>query len=741
MRPRYHTHMPSPPGTRLGPYEIVALLGAGGMGEVHKAIDTRLGRTVAIKLLFSEHSARFAQEARAIAALNHPHICTLYDVGPDYLVMEYIEGAPLSCPQPAENVVRLALEIAGALQAAHSKGIVHRDLKPGNILLTSSGVKLLDFGLAKVQPGAERDATLRQTQAGVIMGTAGYMSPEQIEGQPVDARSDIFSFGAVLYEMLSGRRAFAAETAVATMAAILHKEPEPLAASADLTRVVTMCLKKSLAERFQSMAEVIAALEAAKSAPTAEATPSIAVLPFVNMSGDKENEYFSDGLAEEILNALTKLAGLKVVARTSAFAFKDRNQDIRGIGETLGATHVLEGSVRKAGSRVRITAQLITTADGCHVWSERYDREMIDIFAIQDEISEAIVNVLRLKLAKASQQPAAKRPVNPAAFEAYLKGRYFWNKRTEADLNTSLEYFHRAVTLEPTYALAYAGLSDAYIMFGIFGLRAPSDAYPKAKAAALRAIELDDTLAEAYDALAHVKVSLDWDISGALESYRRAIDLNPNYSLGRRGYGYLLSMVQQHAEAIAQLQLARDSDPLSVPVNAFLSLVLLKARQYGEAIAASNKTVELEPENPLGHWILARALDAAGLFEEAAVEAEKASSLAGDSQPYAAHLAFAYARKGDRERAWKIVSEMLEQAKTKYVGTYYLGLIYASLGELDLAMQALEKAYEERNVRLLEIFDPSFDSLRSDVRFQDLVRRIELPISASRSSFGSSRPG
>jgi TolB-like protein/Flp pilus assembly protein TadD len=710
------------------------------MGEVHKAIDTRLGRTVAIKLLFSEHSTRFAQEARAIAALNHPRICTLYDVGPDYLVMEYIEGAPLSCPQPAEEAVRLALEIADALQAAHSKGIVHRDLKPGNILLTSSGVKLLDFGLAKVQPGTAADATLRQTQAGEIMGTAGYMSPEQIEGQPADARSDIFSFGAMLYEMLSGRRAFAAETAIATMAAILHKEPEPLAAPPDLVRVVTMCLKKSVAERFQSMGEVIAALEAAKIVPAAETTPSIAVLPFVNMSGDKENEYFSDGLAEEILNALTKLAGLKVVARTSAFAFKDRNEDVRGIGETLGATHVLEGSVRKAGSRVRITAQLIATVDGCHLWSERYDRELIDIFAIQDEISDAIVNVLRLKLAKASAQPATKRPINPAAFEAYLKGRYFWNKRTESDLNTSIEYFNRALELEPGYALAYAGLSDTLILLGVYELRAPGDVYPKAQAAASRALELDGTLAEAYDALAHVKAAFDWDLPGAIQLYQRAVELNPNYSAARRGCGYLLSLMQRHEEAIAQLRSARDLDPLSAPVNAFLGLVSMKARQYEQAIAASRKAVELEPSNPSGHWILARSLDAAGLFEEAVVEAEKAASLSGGSQPYAAHLAYAYAKNGNRERAWKIVHEMQDQAKTKYVGTYYLGVIYASLGEADLALESLEKAYADRNVRVLEIFDPVFDSLRSDVRFRDLVRRIGMPTSITRSSSGPIRP-
>jgi TolB-like protein/Tfp pilus assembly protein PilF/predicted Ser/Thr protein kinase len=720
------------PGTRLGPYEIVTLLGSGGMGEVHKAIDTRLGRTVAIKLLFSAHTDRFEREARAIAALNHPHICTLYDVGRDYLVMEYIEGAPLKGPLPADDAARVALEIAGALEAAHAEGIVHRDLKPGNIMLTRSGVKLLDFGLAKVKQIADVETTATQTQAGEILGTAGYMSPEQIHGQPVDARSDIFSFGAVLYEMLSGRRAFARETAVSTMAAILHKEPEPLEAPPELERVVTCCLQKSPSDRFQSMTEVIRALAAENPAPAPERTPCIAVLPFANMSGDKDNEYFSDGLAEEILNALTKLAGLKVVARTSAFAFKGRNEDIRRIGETLGATHILEGSVRKAGNRVRVSGQLIGIADGCHLWSERFDREMTDIFAIQDEISEAIVDALRLKLAGTANPPAVRRAIDPSAFEAYLKGRYFWNKRTESDLNKSIEYFNRALALEPAYALAYAGLSESLIMLGIFGLRAPGDIYPKANAAALRALELDETLAEAHDVLAHIRSAFDWDLSEAEQHYKRAIELNPNYSTARRAYGHLLALMQRHDEAIAQLKLARDLDPLSVPVNSFLGLVYMKARQYDQGIAASRTAVELDPINPQGHWVLARALDAGNQLREALAEAEKAASLSGGSQPYAGHLAYAYARIGDARRAREIVRQMLELAKTKYLGTYYLGLIYASLGEPDLAMESLEKAYEERAARLLEIFDPAFDSLRSDVRFQDLVRRIGLPMQESR---------
>jgi eukaryotic-like serine/threonine-protein kinase len=716
----------TPPGTRLGPYEIVTLLGSGGMGEVHKAIDTRLGRTVAIKLLFSAHTDRFEREARAIAALNHPHICTLYDVGPDYLVMEYIEGAPLKGPMPAQEAARLALEIAGALKAAHAEGIVHRDLKPGNIMLTRSGVKLLDFGLAKVQQIADLETTATQTQAGEILGTAGYMSPEQIRGQPVDARSDIFVFGAVLYEMLSGRRAFASETAVSTMAAILHTEPGPIEAPPELIRVVTRCLQKSQSDRFQSMTEVIAALAAENPAPAPERTPCIAVLPFANMSGDKDNEYFSDGLAEEILNALTKLADLKVVARTSAFAFKGRNEDIRGIGETLGATHILEGSVRKAGNRVRVTGQLIAIADGCHLWSERYDREMTDIFAIQDEISEAIVKVLKLKLAR-----TVRSLVEPEAFEAYLRGRYFWNRRTESDLNRSIEYFNQALALEPAYALAYAGLADTFIVLGIYGVRAPSDVYPKAKIAALRALELDETLPEGYDSLAHVKAAFDWDLPGAEQLYKRAVELNPSYSTARRGYGYTLALMQRHDEAIAQLKRARDLDPLSVSVNAFLGLVYMKGRQYDHAIAASRAAVELDQNNPQGHWILARALDAADQLSEALSEAEKATSLSGGSQPYAGHLGYAYARVGDRSRAQEIVRQMLELAKTRYVSAYYLGLIYGSLGETDLAIESLEKAYQERNTRMLEVFDPAFDSLRSDVRFQDLVRRIGLPMQES----------
>jgi serine/threonine-protein kinase len=698
------------------------------MGEVYKATDTRLGRTVAIKLLRSAHSDRFEREARAIAALNHPHICTLHDIGPNYLVMEYVEGSTLRGPLPLDEAMRLALQIASALEAAHAKGIIHRDLKPDNIIITQMGVKLLDFGLAKLELTAEvSETTVNETLAGTILGTIAYMSPEQVEGKPADGRSDIFSFGLVLHEMLSGRRAFSGENSISRMAAILHKEPEPLEAPPEVARIVTRCLRKSPAQRFQTMKELKAALEGVNLTLPAESEASIAVLPFANLSGDKDNEYFSDGLAEEILNALTKLHGLKVAARTSAFAFKGRNEDIRLIGETLHVTHVLEGSVRKAGSRLRITAQLISIADGCHVWSERYDREMTDIFAIQDEISQAIVTVLKLKLAKPASRALGRRPVEPEAYESYLKGRFFWNKRTESDLNRSIEYFLRAIELDPAYALAYAGLSDAYVLLGIFGVRAPGDVYPKARAAAERALEIDETLAEPHAALGHVLTAYDWDFQGAETEYKRALDLNSSYPTAHQWYGHLLAVTGRYAEGIAEVTRARDLDPLSVPINAFVGLIYMKARKSREAVEAARKGVDLDPNNPFAHWILARALDAQNELSESVAESEKAARLSGGGQASTAQLGCAYARIGDTAKAHKIIDQLAELSRTKYVSPYDIAIIYTGLGEKDLALEWLEKAYEERAVRLLELPDPAFDTLRSDPRFQDLVKRIGLP--------------
>jgi TolB-like protein/tRNA A-37 threonylcarbamoyl transferase component Bud32 len=413
--------MPLSAGDRLGPYEILALLGAGGMGEVWKARDTRLNRTVAIKLLKGQHGVRFEQEARAIAALNHQHICQIHDIGPDYLVLEYIEGKALKGPAAVSEALRLAEQIAEALEAAHRKGVVHRDLKPANILVTLEGsAKLLDFGLAKQFVDSDETATIE----GTVLGTAAYVAPEQTQGKALDARSGVFSFGAVLYELLSGRRAFHGENSVSTMASILHKEPAPLDAPAVLQAIVKKCLAKAPGLRYQNMAEVREALqEVAKTLAEPKKQPSIAVLPFANMGGDKEQDYFSDGLSEEIINALAQVPGLKVIARTSAFAFRGKELDIREIAEKLGVETILEGSVRRAGNRVRITAQLITAADGSHLWSQRYDREMADIFAVQDEVAAAIAGMLQGKL---GVQTAKSRRHMPEleAHEALLKARY-----------------------------------------------------------------------------------------------------------------------------------------------------------------------------------------------------------------------------------------------------------------------------------------------------------------------------
>ena len=474
--------------TRLGPYEIIDLLGSGGMGEVYRATDTRLGRTVAVKILDNQFSERFETEARAISSVNHPNICALYDIGDhegrSYLVLEYLEGKPLQGPLILDEALRLATQIAGALEAAHAKGIVHRDLKPANIMVTASGVKLLDFGLAKLAKTSDADIT--RTLEGTVMGTAAYMAPEQAEGRSIDARSDVFSFGAVVHEMLTGRRAFRGDSVVAVLSAVLRDHPEPLgpAVPPALVAIITRCLRKNPEERFQYMREVRSALEALRapsqqflSAPVAvqPSCPdaSIAVLPFANLSADKENEYFSDGLSEEIINALTHVPGLKVTARTSAFAFRGEKQDIRKIAETLNVRTILDGSVRRAGNRIRVSAQLINAADGYHLWSERYDRGMEDVFAVQDEISAAIAEALKLEF---SCEVAAIRPHTPnlPAYEALLKGRHALSKLTPEGLATSRQFFEQAIGLDPQFALAYVGLGSYFFVLALNGRHDPT---------------------------------------------------------------------------------------------------------------------------------------------------------------------------------------------------------------------------------------------------------------------------
>jgi serine/threonine protein kinase len=498
--------MPLSAGSKLGPYEILTPIGAGGMGEVYKARDTRLDRTVAIKVGAAKFSERFEREARAVAALNHPNICTLHDVGTDYLVMEYVDGAMVSGPMPVGRALKLAIQIAGALEEAHAKGILHRDLKPSNILVTAKGTaKLLDFGLAKL--AADSDAT--QTMAGGLMGTPMYMAPEQAEGKATDRRSDVFSFGAVLYEMLAGRRAFD------SLAAVVRDNPKPLEAPAELKQVVMRCLAKSPAERFQSIADLKAALERISAQP-AERQPSIAVLPFANRNRDPDDEYFSDGLAEEIMNTLAHLPGLKVTARTSAFAFRGKEQDITKIAEALHVRTILEGSVRRSGSRIRVTAQLINAEDGYHLWSERYDREMADVFTMQDEIAAAIAGALEVKLVG---KPGARRAHQPnlEAYEAFLRGRHEALKATLESHSRAKQLFEQAIALDPTFSEPHSELGYYYSLQGLMGLRSDM---PAGRALAQKALELSPADSRAHAVLCLVACLYDYDWKEAGEQFR-----------------------------------------------------------------------------------------------------------------------------------------------------------------------------------------------------------------------------
>ncbi len=606
-------------GTKLGPYEILAPIGAGGMGEVYRARDPRLNRVVAIKVSGAQFSERFEREAKVIAALNHPNICQVYDVGPDYLVMEFIDGAPLAGPVNPDVALRHAMQIADALSAAHAKGITHRDLKPANILVTASGVKLLDFGLALLSRDADNGqgtaagatATIGMTQAGTILGTAAYMSPEQAEAKPVDARSDVFSFGLVFYEMLSGRRAFTGDSTIAIMAAILHKEPEVLPVAPPLQGILERCLRKLPADRFQSMAQVKEALLAANSGISwsgaatlpplvtqslpPDHTPSIAVLPFANMSRDQEDEYFSDGLAEEIINALTQVPDLKVIARTSAFAFKGKNEDIRKIAETLGVSSILEGSVRRAGPRIRVTAQLIRAEDGTHLWSQRYESAMTDVFAIQDEISAAIVKQLQLNLTGHSLVKRAA--TNVAAYEATLEGRHHLGKYTPASNDRGRQCFERAIALDPQYAPAYAGLAEYHVLQAGVGSGDPLHTLPLGRQAALRALELDPLLPEAHAIVGHICAELDYDWGASEQHYRRAIESNPAAAAVRFSYAYwCLRPTGRITEALAENERARELDPLSLQYGVTRAYLLSFTGRYDEAANLARRSFDLESE-------------------------------------------------------------------------------------------------------------------------------------------------
>jgi eukaryotic-like serine/threonine-protein kinase len=708
---------------QLGPYILIEPIGEGGMGEVWRARDTRLDRIVAIKRLKGEHNSRFQPEARAIAALNHPHICVLYDVGPDYLVMEYLDGRPVSGPMPLQEALQVAGQIAGALEAAHVRGILHRDLKPANVMITAAGAKLLDFGLARMTSASGPDALT--TVEGTISGTAAYMSPEQAQGKALDERSDVFSFGAVLYEMLSGARAFGGESLLDTLNAVVRQEPARLQSPA--AEIVKRCLRKDQEARFQSMAEVRVALGQI-AASTMDAAPSIAVLPFANMSGDKDQEYFSDGLAEEIINLLAHIPGLKVTARTSAFSFKGKNLKIAQIAGELGVEHILEGSVRKAGTRIRITAQLINAADGFHLWSERYDRELNDIFAVQDEISAAIATVLEAKLAVKPEGRKQYIP-NVGAYEAYLKGRHYLWKAHAGLINgliKSRECYEEAISLDPLFALPHAALAENFHIAASI-IMAPEEALARGRAAAHRALELDPGLPEANAWLGIFAVIFDYDWKEADRRFRLALMRQPALPEIRHLYGYFyLRLVGRAKESVAEHRRALEEDPLNLIIRVGLAVSLRAAGRDREASEEAHRIVEFDPNFHATYTLQAFDFIKEPLADALAL-AEKGLSLGSGQASNPGLLAGLLVRNGENERARELLRPLHSGENPR--AAIGLALFHCVCGEVEGAAEWTERAIEARDqlVAMLLLTPPYSPILRRSSRWPALAKRMNLP--------------
>jgi eukaryotic-like serine/threonine-protein kinase len=726
-------------GTRLGPYEILSAIGAGGMGEVYKASDTRLGRAVAIKILAGEFSERFETEARAISAVNHPNICALYDIGMHqgngYLVLEYLEGKPLEGPLATEQALRVAIQIAAALEAAHRKSVIHRDLKPANIFVAENGsVKLLDFGLAKL---TDRATEITRTVAGTILGTAAYMAPEQAEGRPLDARSDIFSFGAVVYELVAGRRAFPGETVASVLGALLRDDPKPMGAGvpAGLESILMRCLKKRPEDRFQRMDQVRAALEALTT-PSAQipvqAAPneaSIAVLPFANLSADKENEYFSDGLAEEIINALTKVRGLKVTARTSAFAFRGENQDIRRIAETLNVRTILEGSVRRAGNRIRVVAELVNASDGYHIWSERYDAQITDVFAVQDEIAGAIAAALKLKLSPDQGARQRHLPSLPA-YEALLMGRHYLFNATPEGMEKSLAYFEKAIALDPEYALPHALVGTYYWMQAMNGVRPAHQVMGPARVAALKALELDPELPDALSAIGvgAAAYEFDWTQSGRFFAQAMAGEAVPASVHYCYAFYYLLPLGRIE-EAVRELDRAIEADPLNIGMRIGLINGLYAAGREDRAIAEARKALQSDPGRWNVHLAMARIYANRGQLREALEAAETAYRQASWNLRVTAVVAALRKLTGDPAGAEPLMAEMRGAVGESSSAPMALSVFHAMCGEIEPAADWLEKAIEQRDPAVVGYLrTPLLRGLRASPRWAALAKMMRLPV-------------
>ncbi len=752
-------------GATVSRYRIVEQIGAGGMGEVYRAEDSRLGRDVAIKVLPArlasedEYRRRFEREARAVAALSHPNILAIHDFGVEegvaFAVMELLEGETLR-----EEIQRLggltiavaidrAQQAARGLAAAHEKAIIHRDLKPENLFVTRQGtLKILDFGLAKIVPQGACDSRMEtldqnaRTMPGTVMGTAAYMAPEQIKGLPVEACSDLFALGVILYEMLCRDNPFGRESVLATLAAILHDEPtriEDLVSGVppELALLVRECLDKNPERRVQSAREVQRRLETALDATqpakgsiqASKTIDSLAVLPFVNESGDEETQFLSDGITDSLIDNLSRLPRLRVMARSTVFQL-ERETPPREVAVSLGVRAVLTGRLLHRGETVVVRAELVDATDGTRVWGGRFDRPAADLLQIEDEISREISENLRFQLSSDERSLIAKRPTeNPEAYEAYLRGRHVWNQwKTPEGMRTAVSFFERALEIDPLYARAFAGLADSYNMLGNIKALPPAEAYALGKTAAQQGLAIDDGLAELHTSLGFIHRHWDWDWEAAEREYQKAIQLNPGYPLAYRWYGHLLAGLGRHEESIRESRRAVELDPLSLIIRGALGDSLFYARRYDEAIGLYRETIEMDASFLAGHTDLARSLELAGRYDEAIAEFRRAEALAPKGPPEpSSGLAHVYAQMGRRDEAMAIVRDLLELSKTKYVSPYGIASIHACMGEVDTALDWLEKAYTEHDQTLVWVkVHPRLDPVRQQPRYLSLLKKMGL---------------